>query len=219
MPKIANLRNHQGADTNASTRGFISKLQLGSKYTRHSGARTWTPKWFTAGVFMGWAMGFSEGVEEFLKFCLHSDMGLSRAWSSVLILIWGFLPLAWAVVFWYWIPCWGHSAVFSVKFSSSLQGPKMAVLAIMLNLRWNGLNFSPPPHFPLSEKPKEGPNHGSPLVSEWARGMIKPSFKPTLLLFLLPFMSSQTFSDFCHRFPDLSWVASKEATLLFWGSI
>ena len=41
---------------------------------------------------------FSEGVEEFLKFCLHSDMGLSRALSSVLILIWDFLPLAWALL-------------------------------------------------------------------------------------------------------------------------
>ena len=37
--------------------------------------------------FMGWSRGPPEGVEEFLKFCLHSDMGLSRALSSVLILI------------------------------------------------------------------------------------------------------------------------------------
>ena len=51
VPKIANLRNHQGADTDASARGFISKLELGSKYTRHSGAGTWTPKWVTAGFF------------------------------------------------------------------------------------------------------------------------------------------------------------------------
>ena len=28
------------------------------------------------GFFIGWSRGFSEGVEEFLKFCLHSDMGL-----------------------------------------------------------------------------------------------------------------------------------------------
>ena len=41
--------------------------------------------------FKGWSRGTSEGVEEFLKFCLHSDMGTSRALSSVLILIWGFL--------------------------------------------------------------------------------------------------------------------------------
>ena len=33
VPKIANPRNHQGADTDANTRGFIYKLQLGSKYT------------------------------------------------------------------------------------------------------------------------------------------------------------------------------------------
>ena len=47
--------------------------------------------------FMGWSRGPPEGVEEFLKFCLHSDMGLSRALSSVLILMWGFQPLAWAL--------------------------------------------------------------------------------------------------------------------------
>ena len=40
---------------------------------------------------MGWSRGLPKGVEEFLKFCLHSDMGLSKALSSVLILIWGFL--------------------------------------------------------------------------------------------------------------------------------
>ena len=76
VPKIVNPRNHQGADTEASARGFISKLELGSKYTRHSGAGTWTPKWVTAGFFIGWSRGFSEEVKEFLKFCLHSDMGL-----------------------------------------------------------------------------------------------------------------------------------------------
>ena len=65
VPKIANPRNHQGADTDASTRGFISKLELGSKYTPHSGAGTWTPKWVTAGFFIGWSRGFPEGMEEF----------------------------------------------------------------------------------------------------------------------------------------------------------
>ena len=98
MPKIANPRNHQGANFDASTRGFISKLELGSKYTGHSRAGTWTPKWVTAGFFIGWSRGFSEGMEEFLKFCLHFDMGLSRASSSVLILIWDFLPQVWALL-------------------------------------------------------------------------------------------------------------------------
>ena len=42
--------------------------------------------------------GPPEAGEEFLKFCLHSDMGLSRALSSVLILIWDFLPRAWALL-------------------------------------------------------------------------------------------------------------------------
>ena len=92
VPKVANPRNHQRADTDANTRGFIYKLELRSKYTPHSRAGAWTPKWVTAGFFMGWSRGFSEGVEEFLKFCLHSDVGLSRALSSVLILIWDFLP-------------------------------------------------------------------------------------------------------------------------------
>ncbi|XP_048962685.1 uncharacterized protein LOC118353533 isoform X17 [Canis lupus dingo] len=44
LPKIANPRNHREADTNANTRGFIYKLELVSKYTRHSGAGTWTPR-------------------------------------------------------------------------------------------------------------------------------------------------------------------------------
>ena len=33
VPKIVNLRNHQGANNDASTRGFIYKLELGYKYT------------------------------------------------------------------------------------------------------------------------------------------------------------------------------------------
>ena len=93
MPKIVNPRNHQGADTDANTRGFIYKLELGSKYTRHSGAGTWTRDGFQLS-FKGWSREFPEGGEEFLKLCLHSDMGLSRALSSVLILIWDFLPQA-----------------------------------------------------------------------------------------------------------------------------
>ena len=35
MPKIANPRNHQEADTDANTGGFIYKLEFGSKYNRH----------------------------------------------------------------------------------------------------------------------------------------------------------------------------------------
>ena len=77
MPKIANLRNPQGADSDAHARGFISKFELGSQYTQHSGAGTLTPKWVTAGFFMGWSRGFSEGVEEFLKLCFYPNMGLS----------------------------------------------------------------------------------------------------------------------------------------------
>ena len=46
---------------------------------------------FQLSFIMGWSRGPPEGGEEFLKFCLHFDMGLSRALSSVLILIWDFL--------------------------------------------------------------------------------------------------------------------------------
>ena len=66
--------------------------------------------WFQLS-FKCWSRGPPEGVEQFLKFCLHSDVGPSRALSSVLILIgasshWlglcshsnrGFQPLAWAL--------------------------------------------------------------------------------------------------------------------------
>ena len=42
--------------------------------------------------FKGWSREFPEGGEEFLKLCLHSDMGLpATGLGSVLILIWGFL--------------------------------------------------------------------------------------------------------------------------------
>ena len=48
VPKIVNPRNHREADTDANTRGFIYKLELVSKYTRHSGAGTWTLRWVLA---------------------------------------------------------------------------------------------------------------------------------------------------------------------------
>ena len=48
VPKIANPRNHREADTDGNARGFFFKLELASKYTRHSGAGTWTPRWVLA---------------------------------------------------------------------------------------------------------------------------------------------------------------------------
>ena len=36
----------------------------------------------------------------------------------------------------------GFPAVFPINFSSYSQGPKMAVLVLILNFRWDGLNFS-----------------------------------------------------------------------------
>ena len=89
MPKIVNPRNHQGADTDASTRGFIYKLELGFKYTPHSRAGAWTPKWVTAGFFMGCSRAFSEGVEE-KKFFFFPIWGKGRGVSYDLI--WDFLP-------------------------------------------------------------------------------------------------------------------------------
>ena len=53
MPPISNPRDHQGADTDANARGFIYKLELGPKYTRHSGAGTWTPRLRGVAVFWG----------------------------------------------------------------------------------------------------------------------------------------------------------------------
>ena len=53
VPKIANPRNHQGADTDASTRGFIYKLELGSKYTPYSRAGAWTPRLRSTAVLQG----------------------------------------------------------------------------------------------------------------------------------------------------------------------
>ena len=48
VPKIANMRNHQEADSDANTRGIIYKLDLVSKYTQYSRAGTWTPRWVLA---------------------------------------------------------------------------------------------------------------------------------------------------------------------------
>ena len=91
MPKIANPRNYQGADTDASTReGLFASSSLGPSIPDTAEQGLGPPGGFQLS-FMGWSRGPPERVEGFLKFCLHSDMGLSRALSSVLILIWGFL--------------------------------------------------------------------------------------------------------------------------------
>ena len=38
------IRNHQGAHTDANSRGFLYKLELGYKCTGHRGEGTWTPR-------------------------------------------------------------------------------------------------------------------------------------------------------------------------------
>ena len=61
VPKIANPRNHQGANTNASTRGFIRKLEFGPKYPRHGGAGAWTPRGVPAGFLWAGLGDFQKG--------------------------------------------------------------------------------------------------------------------------------------------------------------
>ena len=116
MPKTVNLRHHQGADPHASPRGFmfINKLELGSKCTRLGGAGTWTRRGVTAGFL--WA-----GLGDFQKEC-------GNFLSSVFTPIRDFPSLS--RVF----------CIFPVKFSSSAQGPGVAVPVPTLNLRWSGLN-------------------------------------------------------------------------------
>ena len=48
VPKIVNLRNHYGTDTDANPQVLISKLEFASKYTRHREAGTWTSWWVFA---------------------------------------------------------------------------------------------------------------------------------------------------------------------------
>ena len=70
--------------------GLFASSSLGSSVLPDTAERGLGPRGGFQLSFMGWSRGPPEGEEEFLKFCLHSDMGLSRALSSVLILIWGF---------------------------------------------------------------------------------------------------------------------------------
>ena len=103
VPKIANPRNHQGADTDASHEGLLASSSLGPSIL-HTAEQGLGPQ--SGLYFIGWSRGFSEGVEEFLKFCLHSDMGLmgielcshsnmglsTMGLGSVVFLIWDYLP-------------------------------------------------------------------------------------------------------------------------------
>lgn len=66
---------------------------------------------------------------------------------------------------------WNQSKVGG---SSALRHRCLRWLLIMLrlNLRWDGLNFSRPPHFPLTEEPKDGPNHGSSGLSNKVQWLV-----------------------------------------------
>ena len=178
-PKLRIWENHQGADTDASTWHFINKLELGSKYSRHNGAGTWTPRGVTVGFLWAGLGDFQEGWRNFL--------------SSVFISIQDFLSLSrafWALFsFWYGTFCQGHSVVFPVKFSSYSQGPEMAVLVLMLNLRWNGLNFLGLHISPSKRNLRKDPIMGPGWSQSEPVGMIEPGFEPTLLLFSFLFTS------------------------------
>ena len=122
MPKITFLRNHQGADTDANTRGFIYSSSLGPSIpdTAEQGLG---PRGEFQLSCKGWSRGPPEGVEEFLKFCLHSDMGLSRALSSVLILMCDFLPWALSsvlILIWDFLPWLGLCSYSDMGLSRML---------------------------------------------------------------------------------------------------
>ena len=75
----------------------------------------------------------------------YSNMGLSVTGLSCSLSDIGFYPKGNSELF--CLSDMGFPAVdilpfFSLKFSSNLQGPKMAVLVLMPNFWWNGLNFS-----------------------------------------------------------------------------
>ena len=103
VPKIANPRNHQGANTDANTREFIYKLQLGSKCAPQGGAGTGTPGWVPAGVLWAGLGDFQKGQKNF--FIPIWGKGWGSILSSVFIPIWDFLSRAFGQ---------GHSAVFPV---------------------------------------------------------------------------------------------------------
>ena len=66
VPKIANPRNHQGADTDANTRGFIYKLSLGPSIPDIV-EQGLGPRGAFQLSFKDWSRGPPEGVEQFLK--------------------------------------------------------------------------------------------------------------------------------------------------------
>ena len=57
---------------------------------------------------------------------------------------------------------------FPSKFSSYSQGLKMAVLVLMLNFRWDGLNFSQPPHLYSTESSNIYTNPTKPVLDPHA---------------------------------------------------
>ena len=66
--------------------GLLTRSSLGPSIP-HTAEQGLGPRGGFQLSFKDWSRGPPEGVEHFLKFCLHFDMGPSRALSSVLILI------------------------------------------------------------------------------------------------------------------------------------
>ena len=94
MPKIANPRNHQGADTDASTTSVFLQARACVQVHPTQQSRDLDPEVGYSWVFYGLSRGFSEGVEEFFFFFpiwgkgwgsfLRSDMGFSAEGNSEL---------------------------------------------------------------------------------------------------------------------------------------
>ena len=66
--------------------GCFTNSSMGSSI-RHTVEQRLGPRGGFYLTFKGWSRGPPEGLEQFLKFCLHFDMGPSRTLSSLLILI------------------------------------------------------------------------------------------------------------------------------------
>ena len=86
VPKIANLRNHQGADKMQAHEGLLASSSLGPSIpdTAEQGL----------GPGSGLQLGFLKaGVGDFQKGWNNSKMGLSTTgMGSVVFLIWDYLP-------------------------------------------------------------------------------------------------------------------------------
>ena len=97
VPKNANQRKPPRSQQRCKYRGFINKLELGSKSLLCVGSKY--PEGGYSWV-MGWSRGFSKRSRNFLSsvfITIRDFLSLSKALSSVLILIWDSLSRAFCV--------------------------------------------------------------------------------------------------------------------------